>query len=319
MMDKAAILEWLPGEAQGWLQRFAPLWNEPVEVETQRGRVAIVGQPGAGKKTLCNSLWGWEAVAGSEERVRHFGLFLLIDLPADPADAENTLYRLEDAELILYVLDASQGLQPADFNWIARLRALKATLLVVANKIDQLDKPGLTQTLVVLETRLARPILPLTARDRAGVQGDFLQAVVKACPTLAEPLATEIAALRRRVARQLILRGMISGVTMTLEAPSEQDESVLTAIQLRLIRRIGALYGYKDHAQPVRELLISNFLRFLLRGLVLLAGRFPRVREWMVSGVIAVVTTFLVGQAALAYYGGELPVSVRGHGLLRSG
>lgn len=313
-MDTAMFFNWLPDEAQNVIHRLTPGWSQDGRGESLRGRVAIVGLPGVGKKTLCNSLWGWEAIAGSEEAIRHFGLITLIDLPADQYDAENIIYRLENAELILYVLDATSELQQADFNWISRLRSSNATLLIAANKAERLTGAARTQALVTLEQRLARPVLPLVAQNRPMVQGEFLQAVIKACPALAEPLAAEIAVLRRRVAHGLILRGAISGMALSLDAPSERDESVLTAIQLRLVRRIAALYGYKDQAQQLRELLLSNLLRFALRGMIALAGRFPRVREWLVSGVVAVTTTLIVGRLALAYYGGEVQLGLRGKG-----
>ena len=49
-----------------------------------------------------------------------------------------------------------------DFNWIARLRSIEATLLVVLNHADTLAPDSLPQVVKQLEERLARPVLPLS-------------------------------------------------------------------------------------------------------------------------------------------------------------
>lgn len=73
------------------------------------GRIAIVGLPNSGKKTLCNALWGWDAVHDSNEMSRNFGLLSLVDLPLDPYDVAGVLYRLENTDLIVFVLDSEQS------------------------------------------------------------------------------------------------------------------------------------------------------------------------------------------------------------------
>ena len=304
-MERETLLNWLPDEAQGFIDRLAH--REDDENDTSSGRIAIVGLSGTGKKTLCNSLWGWQAVADSAEMIRSFGLFLLIDLPTDIYDASNVLFRLERAELVLYVLDGSRELQSADFEWIARLRSLNATLLVVANKTDALSKAALKRTLTALEERLARPVIPVVGSDPKAVREQLIPAILNACPTLAEPLAAEIASLRRKVARQLMLRSAMTSMALSFE-DSPPDAHVLLALQMRLIRRIAALYGFKDRGQQVREFLLGLILRVLLRSLGAVSARFPKVREWMVSGTVAAVTTLLIGRLALAYYSAELPV-----------
>lgn len=304
MMERETLFRWLPDEAQSFIDRLYHR-DEP-EADEARERIAIVGLPDAGKKTLCNSLWGWQAVGDSAETVRHFGLFLLIDLPLDAYDTANVLYRLERVELILYVLDATQGLQQGDFEWIARLRSLNATLLIVANKTDTVDKAALAQTLAALEARLARPIVPVVAQDSAAVHEKFIPAVLNACPNLAEPLAAEIASLRRKVAYQLVVRSAFTSLAMSAE-DGISDASVLLAVQMRLIHRIGALYGYKDRGHQVREFVLGMLLRAVLRSLIAVSTRFPKVREWMISGAVAGVTTLIIGRLALAYYSAEFP------------
>jgi predicted GTPase len=62
---------------------------------SNQGRIAVVGLPNSGKKSLVNSLYGWNAVGESEENTQSYGLIQIINLPQDNYDAVNTLYRLE--------------------------------------------------------------------------------------------------------------------------------------------------------------------------------------------------------------------------------
>src|SRR5439155_11916013 len=126
---------------------------EPLEF---LGSVAIVGYPNVGKSTLINRLTESRAAVVHEthgttrdrkELVCEWNgkEFLLIDTGGvDVADrspltrsiGEQAKAAVEDADLVLFVVDARAGVTPGDEELAAILRAAKKPVVVLANKID---------------------------------------------------------------------------------------------------------------------------------------------------------------------------------------
>ncbi len=118
--------------------------------------VAIVGRPNVGKSTLFNRLVGRRAAIVHDvpgvTRDRHYGevrwedrRFTLVDtggLDPEPGDelgagvARQALVAVEDADLILFVVDVQEGLLPADEEIARLLRRRNKDVLLVVNKVD---------------------------------------------------------------------------------------------------------------------------------------------------------------------------------------
>lgn len=272
-----------------------------------KGRIAIVGLPNAGKKSVCNSLWGWDAVKDTGEMTRHFGLLTLIDLPLDSYDTVGVLYRLENTDLIVFVLDGERGLDPDSFNWIARLRGLDAAMLVVLNKADRIPADKLQHTLEYIETRTARPVIPLTGLDPQNVRDNLLTAILRICPDMAVPLATEFAGLRYTVAAHSVMQAAMISLTINLDINTRHDSSALVGLQLRLIRQIAAIYGYKESTGMRQRIGLSMVLRWLAHTAIKQSARIHQLEGRIGIGTISVASTFVVGRVAMLVYGGHLP------------
>ena len=120
------------------------------------GRVAIVGFPNVGKSTLVNRLTATRTAVVHEtpgvtrdrkELVCEWGRsrFVLVDTGGiDVADASAITQRIaeqaraavEEADLVLFLVDARQGITPGDEEIADLLRRSRKPVLLVANKID---------------------------------------------------------------------------------------------------------------------------------------------------------------------------------------
>lgn len=117
--------------------------------------IVIVGRPNVGKSTLFNKLTRTRSAIVSDHpgltRDRQYGIvkineqeIIIIDTggitkPETPIEIlmeKQTKLALQEAQIILFMVDAKSGLTPSDETWVQKLRKLNKTILVVVNKID---------------------------------------------------------------------------------------------------------------------------------------------------------------------------------------
>ncbi len=284
--------------------------------QLEMGRIVVVGLAGAGKRTLLNTLWGMSVIPATNQidpdgldsypsAYRDYGLFRVIELPAEDGIGESVSYAVEDAGLIVYVLDGVRGLTPADFGWVARLRVGRAPLLIVLNKRDRVSEalPGL---LAQIESRLALTALSLCACDSEDVHGAFLKAILRAAPELSTGLAAQIPSLRHSTAQRIIRQSTALSMAAAVEPIPLVDVTVLIGLQVHLVSRIAALYGRKLAGQAHWEIVMTVAFGLLLRGLAQPLLKFIPWGGWLASSIIGASGTYAVGQAAVAYYEGLL-------------
>jgi GTP-binding protein len=159
------------------------------------GTVAIVGFPNVGKSTLVNRLTGTRAAVVHEtpgvtrdrkEMVCEWNgkRFLLIDTggvdiadetPITRSIAEQAREAVNEADIVLFVVDAQQGITPGDEEVAQILREAKKPVLLIANKID--DPRHETLALELHRLGIGDPI-PLSALHGTGV-GDLLDEILR--------------------------------------------------------------------------------------------------------------------------------------------
>jgi len=135
-------------------------WNSkkptPQHLKNMTNIIAIVGRPNVGKSTLFNRLCGGrEAIVdpvSGVTRDRHYGMgdwngksYSVIDT-GGYVDNSGDLFEeeikkqvrlaIDEADVILFVLDAKEGLTPMDEDVAKMLRRSQKRVLVVANKVD---------------------------------------------------------------------------------------------------------------------------------------------------------------------------------------
>ena len=275
---------------------------------SSQGRIAIVGLPDAGKETLYNYLYGWKAVQPNDENTRDFGMITLVDLPSDPYDVAGIVYRFESTELILFVMDSVRGLDAEVFNWIARLRTLDATLLVILNRTNRVEDEALDTLIAGIENRVARPILPLQGQDKFEVRTHLLGTILGMCPQLGVPLATEIPSLRANVARHTVSQYAMTATSLSLDNyASLEDPSALIGLQLRMIKEVTRIFGYQ-HAGGFRQRLgLAVVMRSVFKHSLTFVSKFSTLNGWMGTGLVNAMTTLIVGHCMILFYGTQLP------------
>lgn len=126
--------------------------------KTYAGFVAIIGAPNAGKSTLVNKIVGQKIVPVSPKaqttRMRTLGLWsegstqiALVDTPGiftpkrrlDHAMVEAAWESLEDADVIVWLVDASSRSASSAEDVINILKKQKRRVILVLNKIDQIE------------------------------------------------------------------------------------------------------------------------------------------------------------------------------------
>jgi GTP-binding protein len=162
------------------------------------GTVAIVGYPNVGKSTLVNRLSETRAAvvhetpgvtrdrkellcdwAGTEFRLIDTGGVDLADTgPLGPQIAAQAREAVEEADLVLLVVDAKAGITPGDAELAEILRRSRRPVLVLANKLD--DPRRDAEALEFHRLGLGDPV-PLSALHGHGT-GDLLDEIVRRLP-----------------------------------------------------------------------------------------------------------------------------------------
>ncbi|MCH8063961.1 MAG: ribosome biogenesis GTPase Der [Chloroflexi bacterium] len=235
--------------------------------------VAIVGRPNVGKSTLFNRLLGQRMaivsdIAGTtRDRVTaetEWGeqAFILVDTGGLDLFPETDLWKqvkaqievaIEDADILVMLVDAVEGVTPADFDAANLLRRTDKPIVLVANKADN-DARGI-QASEFYKLGLGEPT-PISAYHNVGID-DMMARVIShfpSEPTFLEPDADLRLAIvgRTNVGKSLLLnsitgesRAIVSDLPGTtrdaLDTLMNFDDRSLLLIDTAGIRRRGRI------------------------------------------------------------------------------
>ncbi len=325
-------------EGNRWYSFFRYIdWDGlKAEVEQEnRARIALVGPGNAGKSTLFNLLKGWEvsptALKVGETRkmaMEDLGLFSLIDLPHQPWEPplsitddtasyygpgmmmDTIMFKIMEADLVIYVVDGQAGLRPSDYQWLSRIRAAARPTLVVLNKVDALDG-CLTEVEKELNQRLACQVVSISAREGLNIREKLVPSILDACPSLAVPLGREMLTFRQEAARRVIRQAVMLNALFGAEPIPLLDIPLQLATQMRLVLRLAAIYGHATGGRHRKEVLVTLAGGIGLRYLAQQVAKLAPFLGWAASGLLGAVGTWLIGRTAQEYFaqGKTLPVT----------
>ncbi len=159
--------------------------------------VAFVGRPNVGKSALFNRIIGHDDAIVDDEpgttRDRHFAMaewqgrkFWLVDtggltedsrLPMDVEIRRQVGQAIEEADLMLMVVDAQVGVHPSDARIVDLLRKSGKPFMVVANKVDD---PSRSDHYEFYRLAAGEPVPVSAANGKSS--GDLLDEIVKKIP-----------------------------------------------------------------------------------------------------------------------------------------
>ena len=222
--------------------------------------VAIVGRPNVGKSTLFNRILGRnfaivEDVPGVT-RDRNYAdaewngkPFHLVDTGGFEPKSEDPMYMkmrdqttlaIEEADLILFLMDGQEGLLPADLEVAQRLRAAGTPVIYAINKVDGARHEGLLPDFYRLGVDT---LIPLSAQHGAGFS-DLMDELAARLPEA--PVGTESATdEQNRVAPRVAIIGRPNvGKSSFVNSLIGEDRMIVSPIAGTTRDSIDSIYKY---------------------------------------------------------------------------
>lgn len=218
--------------------------------------VVIVGRPNVGKSTLFNRIVGRRVAvvedspgvtrdrlyAETEAEGRHFvlvdtgGILFSDDDPLIEQIRVQAQVALAEADVVLFMVDAAEGINPADIDLANHLRGFPKPILVIANKVDHPNREATAGEFYELGIG---EVLPVSGLHGRGV-GHLVDELVALLPP-AEALADE----REEVRLAIVGRPNV-GKSSLLNAFTGEERAIVSNIPGTTRDAIDTIIEYRD-------------------------------------------------------------------------
>jgi len=311
----------LPADLDRWRELMRLALSHVRMVTGNKRRVAIVGPANVGKSTLYNQLVRnaadraeVSAVPGTTRvsQTADAGLFAVVDTPGADAvgavgevEKERAFAAAREADFLIIVFDAIQGIKRAEQQLFRELQALEVPHVVVLNKIDLVAGAREHEKVVEAAARnlglTADEVVPCVAKDGKRVERVLL-AVAKAEPEIVAALGAALPGYRRMLAWSATKKAGATAAAIALAPLPILDVFPLLAVQSSLVLGIARIYGQRVTLARARELVVTFGLGFLGRTLFQELSKLGGPPGWVLSAAIASSTTVVMGRAAAVWF-----------------
>jgi len=258
--------------------------------------VAIVGRPNVGKSTLFNRLLGERRAIVEDfpgvtrdrnyaEVTRYDKPFILIDTGGfEPVSEDRLLVQMreqsqlaiEEADVILFLMDGREGVTPSDHEVLKMLRRVEKPVLFVVNKIDG-DKQE--EAVAEFYEMGVDDLLTISAEHGRGIP-DLMEAVLEYLPTapasesaeetriaiIGRPNVGKSSLVNRLLGKERVVANPLAGTTRdSVDSPFMYNKRRYVLIDTAGIRRKGKV------SQKLEKFSVVQALKAMERAHVVLA------------------------------------------------
>jgi len=283
-------------------------------------RVVIVGPANVGKSTLYNQLVqnkGDQAMVSplpgttTQNQQADAALFTVVDTPGADAvgpvgeqEKSLALSAAAEADFLVLVFDAIQGIKKTEQELFNELSSLKKPFVVVLNKIDLVPRKDLQAVISNAARNLGLEpdqIVPIVAKDGKNL-GKVLLAVAATEPEMVAALGQALPEYRWQLAWQSIVRAASISAAIALTPLPVIDFVPLVVTQSIMVVSIARIYNYKISPRRASELVATFGLGFLGRTIFQELSKLGGLPGWLLSAAIASSTTVVMGYAAVRWF-----------------
>lgn len=285
----------------------------------KKARIAIIGPANVGKSTLYNQLIRSKADRAEvgplpgTTRVNQeadAGFFSLVDTPgADAvgqigeAEKQQALAAARQADFIILVFDAIQGIKKTEQELFDELRDLEKPFLVVLNKIDLVKRAERSVIEKVADNLHLQPdqIVATNARDGHNVARVVI-AMAKTDPEIIAALGKALPEFRWQLAWLTISSAAVTTALVGVLPLPVVDFIPLIAVQTSMVLSIARIYAYKITLARAKELIATFGMGFLGRMLFEQLSKLGGLPGDVLASAIAASTTASMGYAAIVWF-----------------
>jgi len=282
--------------------------------------IAILGPANVGKSTLYNQMVRRKQDSAEvgplpgttrETQQADAGLFTVVDTPGTDAvgslgehEHALALQAAEEADFLILVYDAIQGIKRTELELFHELADLKKPFIVVLNKIDLVNRKDLTGVISQAAANLGlkpEQVIPVAARDGKNL-ARVLLAIAATEPEMVAALGQALPEYRWQLAWHSIVRAASISAAVALAPLPVIDFVPLVITQSIMVLGIARIYNYRITPQRATELVTTFGLGFLARTIFQELARLEGIPGWLLSAAIAASTTVVMGYAAIQWF-----------------